>query len=455
MRTLTLSILLFLSTIASFGAKVYQIDLTIADYTEGQQILLARYAGTRTYVCDTAITDKKGVAIFEGNKRLTDGLYVIVFPDQKTLDVLIDNVQIFSIYTKVENPVLFTSITGAPHAEAFQAWQKEQFLYKKDKETLALRLKQEDYQYRSRLIEQGEKRKAANSFKLDSLSNLYPNSFVQSLLMLYREPVSAQQEDATIEAFKKKHQYWTSHYWDYTRFEDERLLNTPLLADRIDFYFGKLIPKQSDSSIYHIDSLLKQIKNPRVRRFTAVQILSIYQAQKSDDAGRCYVHVADKWILNEAKPNSRDAFTNGVKRKADQLRSSLPGMDAPDLNLLTREGKQKNLYSIKASTTALLFWDSDCYTCQNEALALDSINNALGNPLTIVAVYVHADKVKWQNFTEQHKLNWIHLYDPILRSNFAEKYHFSTVPALYLLDEKKKVIAWNIKTSAISTYIKK
>ena len=69
MRTLTLSILLFLSTIASFGAKVYQIDLTIADYTEGQQILLARYAGTRTYVCDTAITDKKGVAIFRREQK--------------------------------------------------------------------------------------------------------------------------------------------------------------------------------------------------------------------------------------------------------------------------------------------------------------------------------------------------------------------------------------------------
>lgn len=437
------------------ASKGYQIDLNVNGIPSGQIFLLASYSGTRSFVCDTAIINEKGVAIFEGKRKLPEGLYAIIFPDHQNFDILISEVQIFSVYTKMTNPALNSIITGAPESETYQKWQHESILFKQEKETSLAKLKEaSDIDIKKDINLQFEKRKKLNILRVDSIAQSMPGTLVYNILNLYREPGSEIEVEGNVASFRKKHDFWVNHYWDYTTFDDERLLNAPALPDRISFFFNQLLPLQADSVNTKADTLLHHIKNGRIRRFVASQILAAYQAKNNTEAGKIFVHIADNWILNEGSAlTSRDAYVTAIRRRTEQLRNSLPGMPAPDLNLLSREGSKKNLYSIESKYIALLFWDTDCPTCRSEAMKLDSVSRKKSG-LTIVGVYVHADKVNWLNFVKQNNLSWIHLYDPVLQSHFEEKYHFCNVPALYLIDRNKKILAWNIKVSEIDKFIK-
>ena len=98
----------------------------------------------------------------------------------------------------------------------------------------------------------------------------------------------------------------------------------------------------------------------------------------------------------------------------EQLAKNRVGSRAADILVTASEGKRVRLYSVKAEQTLLIFYDSDCRRCQRLDAQLEQEPLIVQNPrLKVVRKDVN---------------------------DLNGEYYVPHTPALYLLDEKKRVV---------------
>ena len=103
-------------------AQTYRVILQ-SNYTSGI-VYLTHYLGSSLNVDDSAAVNNKGVAIFEGNKKLPSGIYAIVFPGKKlTADFLIGEEQVLNIVADSNN-ILQMKVTGSKEHDLFFEYQQ-------------------------------------------------------------------------------------------------------------------------------------------------------------------------------------------------------------------------------------------------------------------------------------------------------------------------------------------
>lgn len=98
----------------------------------------------------------------------------------------------------------------------------------------------------------------------------------------------------------------------------------------------------------------------------------------------------------------------------EQLAKNRVGSRAADILVTASEGKRVRLYSVKAEQTLLIFYDPDCRRCQRLDAQLEQEPLIVQNP--------HLQVVR----KDVNDLNG--------------EYYVPHTPALYLLDEKKRVV---------------
>ena len=76
------SLVLFQIIYAASYSQGYKITLQAADYKSGLAYL-TYYYGKNLNVQDSSIINPKGIAIYQGNKKLIPGVYSIVFPGKR------------------------------------------------------------------------------------------------------------------------------------------------------------------------------------------------------------------------------------------------------------------------------------------------------------------------------------------------------------------------------------
>jgi hypothetical protein len=59
----------------------------------------------------------------------------------------------------------------------------------------------------------------------------------------------------------------------------------------------------------------------------------------------------------------------------------------------------------------------------------------------VYAVCTEVETDKWKKFIADYDLHWINVHDPDFRVNFRKLYDITTTPIVYVLDDKKIIIA--------------
>ena len=145
-------------------------------------------------------------------------------------------------------------------------------------------------------------------------------------------------------------------------------------------------------------------------------------------------------------------FTTEVEKKTRLM----IGKKAPDMDLVSKDGKKIKLSSLKGKYVLLDFWASWCGPCRKEVPALKKAYQAYkAKGFEIYSVSVDKDKKAWQLAIKQDESPWIHVVEDKTATNpISNLYQVETIPRTFLLDKEGIIIEKNLRGEAISEKLK-
>jgi hypothetical protein len=416
--------------------------------------LIATYYGNGTFVKDTVKVDGAGRFTFTAKEDYPKGIYLAVINDKSYFEFILNNDRKFSMETDRKDLPGKMVITGSPENSLFYDYLS----YNKTKYT--------EIQALQRLIVRGktskdsvkllnEKSDAINKdiirYKLD-IAEKHPASFVAFFINAMREPevpdipvLKNGRKDSTF-----AYRYIRAHYWDGTDFTDDRLLRTPVFDNKLKKYFDKVLIQSPDTLINEYDILIEKSR-PNPEMFKYLVWFATYHSESSEIMGfdRIFVHVVDTYYLTHQATWEKQSVVENLIKKANRIRPLLIGQVAPNMIMLDTSNQPVSMYSVKSNFLILFFWDPDCGNCEQEIPKLKDFyekqKDSLG--LKIFAVCSDSTVVKWKSAIRKKKMNWINVDGPrTLTGNYHDQYDVFSTPVIYILNNRKEIIAKRLVT---------
>lgn len=442
-------ILLFCVSQSFLYAQGYKIDVQIKQLADSN-IYLGYHYGNEQYVIDTAHLNKSGIGIFEGKNALPVGVYMIVFPNMKYFDILMPSQQVFKIKNDTVNLNDNFEVEGSNENEIYSKYQK----FSSEK--------------LSRIAELSKVNNLINQKQTDSLQlvirnernriiKLYPNTFFASLLKSMLDPeIPENIANADNPAdYEKKMNYLTLHYFDNYDFNNENLLFSPVLYNKVLNYYGKLIENNSDTIINSIDNILgKSLKNPEVYHFLLNSLLSTFDLSGEIPNDEAFVHIAENYYLKELAPWVNEDFIGRLKKHVSDLKPTLIGATAPSLILSDTASNKLSLYDIKSCFTLVIFWNPECEHCAEYLAELKNAYDSYDKEyFQVYAVLATDNQKKWKTYIQNNKFKWLNVYDATKKNDFIQTYKLFMIPRIYLLDNNKHIVLKDFEVNELKLFL--
>lgn len=127
------------------------------------------------------------------------------------------------------------------------------------------------------------------------------------------------------------------------------------------------------------------------------------------------------------------------------------GSKAPEIRLMSTDGKEVSLSSFKGKYVLVDFWASWCGPCRREnPNVVDAYNKFKDKNFTILGVSLDEDKDKWMEAIAKDKLAWTHVSDlKGWESVAARAYGVQSIPSNFLLDQQGMIIARDLREAEL------
>lgn len=177
---------------------------------------------------------------------------------------------------------------------------------------------------------------------------------------------------------------------------------------------------------------------------TAVAIFDQYVIYPNRDKALENYNLLSAEIKNSSYGKRIKAFTDA------NFNTSL-GSNAIDFSLADAEGKLFSLKDFKDKYILLDFWASWCGPCRLENPNLiKAFERYHSKGFTIVGLSMDSSKENWLKAVKDDKLIWKQLNDPkSTNGKTADRYGVKSLPANFLIDAKGKIVARNLRASAL------
>jgi peroxiredoxin len=457
MRKLLLITAVLLYSHLQLLAQGYELTFKFKQYTDGK-MFLAHYMGKGTYLADSAVIGPNGTAVMKGNETLPGGIYLVVFPGkQRYFEMLLDRKQVFSISIDTTDLVGKTVYKTSPENELFLEYNR--FLGSLAQETgqiqQALAARTAADSAKAKPLQMSVNKKIQD-FRQDFIAK-HPESLLTSIFRAMKEPEVPAKPAGADSSFP--YRYFKSHFWDEVNLEDGRLVRTPIMEGKLQKYFTQLVPMEPDSIKIECDWLLaKTRKDKEMFKYVLWWLTYHYETSQFMGMDAVFVHLVEKYYVpGDAYWLSTDQM-NKIIGRAYAIAPNLIGQQAPPLDMQDSTGKPLSLYSTKAKYTVLVFWDPTCGHCKTEVPRLDSAFKASWRQkgVTMVGIRTDGTREEWLDFINKHRLSgWVHAWDPKSQSNYRRLYDVYSTPVVYLLDEKKKILAKRLGTEQLHGFLER
>ncbi|SKC86366.1 redoxin domain-containing protein [Ohtaekwangia koreensis] len=441
----------FLLSAFCFAQPGYNIKFKV-DGWKDTTVYLGHYYGESTYIKDTARANTKGEFAFAGKKELAQGVYFLVLDKSKIFEFVIGKSQHFSMDTKTDDYIKNMKITGDADNKLF--FDNMLFNMERHKEAEPLIKILQD----STLAEDKKKDARASFAKVNEKVVAYQNDVIAKnpgtmtatifkSAQALKIPDAPKKADGTPDStFQLR--WYREHFFDNFDLGNEALLRMPrpVYSDKINEYLDKLYAPQVDSISKAVDKIVaKAKKNQETYKYAVWACLLKYQQPEIMGLDEVYVRLYDKYFASgEMDFWATDKLKKNLKDYADRLRKSLIGKTAPNLMMQDANFKPRSMYDLKTKYTIVYIFDPDCGHCKTETPKLVDFytKDKTRFNLEVYAVSTDTSMAKMRDYIKTMNMKWITVNGPRTYSGtYADLYDAVTTPSLFVLDEKKKIIA--------------
>jgi peroxiredoxin len=443
----------------------YKLDFKIKGWKD-TTVYLGYYQGESTYIRDTAQVNGQGAFTFDGQKNLFQGVYFLVLNKTKFSDFVIGEDQRFSMETDADDYISQMKVTGDEDNRLFfenATYQlerhKEAEPYIKILQDSTLKDEQKKKEARETFAKVSEKVLAhERQLVADHPSSLTARVFKATMPVVVPDP--PRKADGSIDS-TFQFRYYREHYFDNFDLADDALIRMPkpFYRDKVKDYLEKLFVPQPDTITRAINKIAAQAKkNPEAYKYMISTVLFLYQTPEIMGLDEVFVNLYNRYFATGEMDYWANAqLKKNLKEYADKVSRAMIGRTAPNLTMQDQNLQPKSLYDIKKKYTVIYFFDPDCGHCRQESPKLvDFYNkNKTRYDLEVFAVSADTSIKKLKDYIKEMKMTWITVDGPrsYITEHYRNLYFTETTPTIYILDEKKKVIARKLPVEKLDEFL--
>lgn len=440
----------------------YNIKVKIADYKNDTLILGYRF-GKQTYVKDTCIRkNPNDEFVFSKKDTLMGGVYLVLLkPTNTYFEFLIPDAtgkpkdqKNMRIETRLQadgDLVRDLKITGSPDNTVFVDYLHFLTKMRNDSEKLSS----------EQTAAKGDAAKEAEITKKMEALNDQVNAYQKSITEKHPTYLSVKlikgasnpivPKDVEAQGQDAAYRYFKARYFEGIDWSDARLIRTPIMEEKIEFFLEKLVVQAPDSVIQACEELMTMaIKggDKDMYQFLSSHLLNKYAKSQVICMDKVYVYLGEKYYCGNKKADWVDA--EQLEKICDNvaelkpLSCGSPAMEITAKDIVTE--KQFKLSSLvgKRRYTVLFFWDPACGNCGKAAAKLAPIYDRF-KPFGLEVVGICSKD--WKEVEDCRKkatetnMKWINLSDEayplaVIKKTYAIKMN----PYIYLYDKEMKLM---------------
>ena len=412
------------------------------------------------YLADSARMDANGQIILKRTEPYKPGLLYLALKQGGAIQLLLTEDQTFEMTTHINDLAGAMQVTGSLDNELlYRSFKMESAIQAKtnplSQQMKALTKGTPDYQQvkaqRDVLIAERQK-------NLETLFQQNPNSFFTAFKKAGQNPTikDIRNADGSVNERGQVYAYRTE-FWDNVDFSDERLLYTPVIANKLKRYINELTPQHPDSIISAASFLVnKSLAYPEYFQYFANWITLNYDPKETSlmDPQAVYVYMIQNYFTKErAFWASSPAEIQGLQTRAYEMAASIVGKKGPNVTAKNPQGELKSLYDLKAPYLIVYMYNPDCEHCQEQTPKLVEFYKEWKNKgVDVYAIVLDTDQEKWSQYIAKTGMTFTNVFDPTNKAIYAT-YYVDQTPELYVLNPDRIIIGKNLKVNQIETII--
>ncbi len=433
----------------------YRIEATVVG-AEKAMAYLARYEGMKPADIDSAKFNEKGVVVFTNAKEtLPGGLYLLRFTtdNPQQVEFIVSgaakfDINIFANTLNIEKSLKYSK---SVENEGFKKYIDGQQRVGRKMQALQQRYQQFQNDPDSVLSIQNQYAAAMKEMRAqaDAIAAEYKGTFLATLVKAVQDPEIPQfavPEGASNPDSIRQRQFVAfaeKHFFDNLDFSDARLVNSPMLDNRMAIFFQQIMLREPAENInVCIDELLaKAEKTQPVYRFVLGWLYERYTDSPIEGHHVVGMHLCDVMSDSTKVTWLTDKDKAKLKQNIKKYTLNPVGSVATDLTLQTAEGEFKSLHTTNAPITVLYFFNPGCGTCRMTTPVLHEMYQKYKDQgLEVFAVFPDKDTAAWKKYVEENGYtDWVNVWDAEGTAGIYEKYSLHAIPQIYVLDENKVV----------------
>jgi peroxiredoxin len=455
----------FLLCVSSSVAQTgYKLDFKVKGWKD-TTVYLGHYYGESTWLKDTAQVSPQGAFTFQDPKSLPQGVYFLVLAKNKVIDFVVGADQHFSLETSSDDLIKNMKVTGDEDNRLFfenvaynMARHKEAEPFIKIAQDSTLK----DEQKKDAREELNKINEKVLSYQRQLIAD-HPAAVTARLLKATLPvvvPDAPKKADGTIDS-TFQFRYYREHFFDNLDLADDALIYMPkpFYQEKVKEYLDKLFIPQPDTitkAIEKIAAIAK--KNKDAYKYLIYTCVFLYQAPEIMGLDEVFVNVYNKYFATGEMDYWANAqLKKNLKDHADKVSRAMIGHTGPNLMMQDQNLQPRSLYDIKKKYTLIYFFDPDCGHCRQESPKLvDFYNkNKTRYDLEVFAVSIDTSLQKMKDYIKEMKMSWITVNGPrtYFKEPYSTLYYSESTPTLYILDDKKKVIARKLPVEKVDDFL--
>lgn len=413
--------------------------------------------GDQNYLADSTVVDANGHFILRRKHPLVPGFYTFLLPGMKNLSILIDKDQRMTLRAKAADITGTVQVEGSFNTDLFyqtiryQARQEPELAQTTGIMNKSAANSPEFKQAKQRQLQILEERKAY----LDGIYKQYPDAFFTKFKIAGQNPdfLEFKKPNGDMDTMRQLI-YYRDHFWDNVDFTDDRLLNTPVIANKLKRYIKELTPQHPDSLIKVADPLIRRvIKNKQYFKYFTNWIALQYENTKTTvmDGEAVYVHIIKNYFKPELAWWDKPENLGPLQTHVWEMEASLLNRKGPDVKAQDVNGQYKSIYEITAPIVVIFMFSPDCEHCQKEAAEVQAIYEKWkSRGVEFFGIAVSTTDEEWKKFVKEKGFTFPNVFDPTNRAIYA-KYFVDITPEIYVLNKDRIIVGKNLHPNQLET----